>query len=70
MKEFLKKDSTKRVLWTLLEGFIAGFVVTLKSASSYDETLIKSAFIAGFAGVISAFKTLIINKLEKMKGSV
>lgn len=68
MKEFLKKDSTQRVLWTILEGFVGGFVLALESASSYDETLIKSAVVAGVAGVVSAVKTLIVNSIKKKKG--
>lgn len=69
MKKFLRNDIVQRVCRTFIQGFCASLIVSLKTATNVDKTLIEGALTGAIAGGICAVMNLIVQYLDK-KGDV
>lgn len=70
IKKFLQNDIVERCYFTFFQSFLG--VIALASFSDFMKTdtlktLIVSATIAGFSALWNTIKTLINNKIDKMK---
>lgn len=65
MKKRVKKDILNRALKTFLQGFLASMIISIKGATSVNETMLKSALLGATAGGISAVMNMIIQYLDR-----
>lgn len=65
MKKFFTNDIVKRALKTFLQGFLASLIVSLKSMTSFDETMLKSIILGAIAGGLSALMNFILTLINK-----
>jgi len=65
-----KKDILNRALKTFLQGFLACFIAFINNNTTFDEKMLKSAFIGALAGGISALMNFTLNLLEKGNNNI
>lgn len=60
-----KKEILNRALKTFIQGFLASFLAFMGNNTTFDEKMLKSAFIGALAGGISALMNFVLKLLEK-----
>ena len=65
MKRIIKNDIFRRAVKTFIQGFLASFLAFIGNNTTFDEKMLKSAFIGALAGGISCVMNMIIKLLNE-----
>lgn len=66
IKEVLKNEIFERAFITFFEGFLVSFGFFLTNNTTFDKTMLKSAFIGAISSGLSALINYILSILRKM----
>ena len=65
IKKVINNDIFRRAIKTFIQGYLASLIVFLRDNTTFDEKVLKSAFLGALAGGLSCLMNFIIKKIKK-----
>lgn len=65
IKKVINNDIFRRAIKTFIQGYLASLIVFLRDNTTFDEKVLKSAFLGALAGGLSCLMNFIIELLKK-----